>query len=848
MIDAAMTRRPPLVFRLMLCTLFLPIMIALGVLLYFLWFHAPEVWTQQTIILGLPSLHVAAAFYGLPFLLWLWMLWSGNWRRPVLFAGIVYFVAFILAAFEIVREHTPPEKREIDLTIMEGIDVYCNGVHLGTTPFRIRVDELQARVPEWNTPPEQPWYSDEYPLEMLFTWFPWDDFREERFNASKELFGANTTQLVSHVPRAVKAKRETLAKHDAGCRYWWSFRQGDSTMGFYRKNNPYYLNTPFDRVRGYFIAASISPFSPSAVYHAQLLADVLPELSPEEKTDWDRHVLKHWPLLSRPLSKAMILGPGRRNHDENDPLVKLYRTALDSTARLKYGLSDPPTEEECRRVLEQWVDESAKDRLFQFSNTYSSGALNGSPADLYVVNSDFDLIESVIRQMGETVRVPLAEQWKKNRFRYENGWAPLAYLAWTEKSPGYFDDFARYSATSNNGRIPLLGNDDPRAAALFRTLLHRRGLSTWLTPRFLCYATPIEIFAGVGNPRTEADFREYVVTALSDPDHNDTSRELLNRAVFNAIYYYRIRNKNIDKGELAQWVSSLSLNPPTKNLALRLIRIHDIEVKTFADRLQQAAGQQALIETELTLDEVTKWFAEHPDQGLFRFLADHEESITVSGVFQHENLSFSTALLSTSMSSTSTVNTTVAVTWNDKDEVYQYAMWNELPSCFVLALLRSDTPEGDPKIRATIRQIWKQDQDRAYIEQAIEREYGTINPVHFAESDTGSVNLPDYIFDLCESVELKPIVPWHYPLVTTLALCDSARAGELLEKWHAEASESNKKQLERCLEIWRTRNELHRGKMKLFRDLVADRMKPDDLLLRQAPWVWKDGRYVQSQK
>jgi hypothetical protein len=34
--------------------------------------------------------------------------------------------------------------------------------------------------------------------------------------------------------------------------------------------------------------------------------------------------------------------------------------------------------------------------------------------------------------------------------------------------------------------------------------------------------------------------------------------------------------------------------------------------------------------------------------------------------------------------------------------------------------------------------------------------------------------------------------------------------------------------------------------MSVFEDLIAGRIIPDDLLLPQPSWVWKDGQYVQK--
>ena len=815
-------------------------MLALGVALYFLMSYPPNgnFWEDQTTMLGLPIQLIAISLLTFPFALWLWMLWSGNWRRPVLTAAVVYCTCFFVMAFGLVETYTPPEKRMIRLHGIAGTDVFCNGVHLGQLPLRIRVDELIAKVPEWDTPPEQRWYRDTELDQRLYTWIPWDDFLQERFEASRELFGAQGNRNVSITPRAIRERREALNEHDAGSRYWWSFRFGDTQMALHRTGSAHHLNRPFDKQSVYLFSSIGIPFSPSVAFHVQLLVDVLPELTPEQKADWDRHVLAHWALLARPLQNALNQAARHQTRNNNEALAELYESALHSTARLKYGLSDPPTEEELRRLLADWVAESIEhSMMFSFAWDFVGSIQNRFPS----VASDV-LIPADIQ---ESMRRPLTEQWRRDKYRFANGWAPVAYFSGQHKSPDYFAGFARWSATTNKARIELLNNEAPGTAALFRTLLHRRGLEhgpfTWQT---YLYANQIAFHSLVNNPLVEGEMREYIIAALSDPHHDDHTRRSVEAAVVNAIFDRVNRRDDIDRDELAAWVASLPLPATSRNLALRTIRLRSNEPLTFADQLQRVAGQRVLIETELTLDDVAKWFAEHPEGHLQQFLEEQDENISVSDMsdrMRHEHFP-----------SFSMVDGEMIVSQMDFGQ-HGLHVAGALPNWVVLALLRSDTPEGDPQVRELIRRFFMNINTFSMVEQAIVTEFGAVDLRRIEHTaNVGSIHLPEYILDLYLCPEWSEMIRANWGdrsgVASTLALCESPKAGEILERWVSETSLATRPRVERCLEIWRTRYALRQMRMEFFQDLIAGRLGPDDLLLPQPPWVWIDGEYVQAER
>ncbi len=108
--------KPPFIFRLFLGTLFLPIVLAFGVLWHFLLYDGPdEVWETQSLTLGLPDQWIMCGLLGSPFVLWLWIFCAGRWRKPLILGGLMIAACFLFSALEIVVPYTPPEKRLIHI-------------------------------------------------------------------------------------------------------------------------------------------------------------------------------------------------------------------------------------------------------------------------------------------------------------------------------------------------------------------------------------------------------------------------------------------------------------------------------------------------------------------------------------------------------------------------------------------------------------------------------------------------------------------------------------------------------------------------------------------------------------
>ena len=248
--------------------------------------------------------------------------------------------------------------------------------------------------------------------------------------------------------------------------------------------------------------------------------------------------------------------------------------------------------------------------------------------------------------------------------------------------------------------------------------------------------------------------------------------------------------------------------------------------------MQQVAGQEVLVETELTLGDIVQWFVNNPEGTINQFLTEHAEAISTNALFDGRNRPHFQDSFAVGFD-----GEIIFEDWSGNRRGVQTSPQTNL----VRAILRSDTPEGDPQVHDLIRLIWERSPD--LINEAVLAEYGTFTMQRGAlVQGGGSHNLPDYLLDLY--LETSNV---HLEIAQILAMGDSPKAGEILERWAPMVSDTSRQRLERMLEHWQIRNTIRQIKMQVFQDLVAGNMSPDDLLLPQPVWVWRDGRYVQAE-
>jgi hypothetical protein len=647
-------------------------------------------------------------------------------------------------------------------------------------------------------------------------------------------------------------RRKQLEKYHADCRYWWRLENDKNQLIVQKNSSPFYdIRDSFENVDVYDISDINEIFSPSAAIHAWLLVNVLTELTESEKNDWDKYVLKHWSLLSTPLYNALMAKSGKYHakiledprFEMTDTHVEIFYRALDSVARLKYGLSDPPTEEECRQLLKNWVNQSI-DNQQPFTMTHRYIKL----FDVFSTNrvstdNEVPLINTAIKLMGETVRKPLAEQWRTNYYRFENGWVPLLYVSGMDCGKEYFDDMVRYFATTYNGQVELLKNQNEQVIPLFKTLLYRKNFLDFVKPDAKRYQQSIIdsiiVYNYADNPLLDAAFHEYLAYVLSDPKFQGTDREKFEAAIVRAISARFWRMSKDELTALITSITSLPLDQTSKDLLLRKFRSQYIVadgaigdgISWLSYLLQQAAGHTISIETKKTVEEVNCWFAENPDGTLHQFFK------IFANDFELRDRINATKTLKTD------TDNLVPIFSSDRHFVGNPSpMDDRLPQWLVTALLTTDTPET----QKTIKQLCNNETDRELVLAAIISRFSSrIESYHKIEFSFEylsylSINYPDYILDIIETLNEKECVE----LVSGLVLCSFPRAEQILEKWSQTENEQLKQKITHCLKIRQQRKMIGERTKELFYELVEEKIQPDDLLVSQTPYVWKDGKYV----
>jgi len=738
---------------------------------------------------GISVMNWLILFFGvLPILMMLLIFFKGYWRLAL----ILLFTAFSVAALHMNAEPTaiPVDQRLIRFEyFFDGSDIYCNGIHLGTAPLTISVGELKAKVPAWTEPPEQTWFVDG--PRPLYTWFPWDDFIRER---SEERY-------------FLDPKQSTLA-FDAKSSYWWRFEyQGAKAICFSRQQG----TTNFDRMSAYSFGAFAQIVFPSRWARADLLRGVLEADGGKPSQEWIEQVATYPNHFNEVLY-------GTRTGEPLDDAV------LTSIAKRRYGLSETPTAEECDKAIGQIVEESGNVNFYQLfarpqqldesdsSYAYSVGYLNanhfGRSYDLRDI-----IAKHAIRAMGPACKEPLLRRFRTiNNDDLINGmWrvAAILYIMGEYCFPEAFEEvFCRY-AVERNGFRELMKYPDERLIPFLETLL----------------APEIDIFqsdyyghtkfqkasavVSIENKLLEPTIRAYLAEMLPRCEHQSVSLLLF------AYADMRMNFDWTDRKEIAEWIESLRVEGRHKTFALQKLRTLPEEEKT----LGQSVVSDGLLTQKLTEASLLEWIERNPDRMIEDLLVELDPALL--------------------------------------DEA-------ETLKPFVLEkVIRRNKPEAGKIIRL----LWKQSENRDEILKAVQEVSGSITVTTFDADGNPrerrvrlpgtytSLNLADGGF---QSIKPKERLPEYFvalfdelddprtcvPLPSLLSDVETPEALALLTRWSASDSSLLARRASESLEHLSLRMKLKDDRRRLFNDLVAGKITPDDLLLPTKPLVWDGERYV----
>ena len=154
----------------------------------------------------------------------------------------------------------------------------------------------------------------------------------------------------------------------------------------------------------------------------------------------------------------------------------------------------------------------------------------------------------------------------------------------------------------------------------------------------------------------------------------------------------------------------------------------------------------------------------------------------------------------------------------DQFLIDSYEYYQTPPTALVQAMLICDTP----KMRAYLNELWNEGTD----EQSFLLE-------EMSKMELGHMNLARWIRPISELIDLS----LRLLAVPVLSQIDTPEAATILESWAAEKDEQLRILAQEHLDN-------HRERDRQTADLIAGKIKPDDLLPPQIPYVWDGQNYV----
>jgi len=427
-----------------------------------------------------------------------------------------------------------------------GVDVFCNGVHLGKTPMCISRKEFNEKVSPWTKPPRQdrlehPSYPGEPWGWAKYTWVPNDVFeRYGHWPPAPDFFPDNEKALA-----VLKSSR-----------YWWHF-EADGHQGLC---GLIYFGGGSSGLPGR-LEVNVNPQAtyPALEPHLALVIDGLSAGKGRPNAAWIAHFRKYQNLLFLPFYEKA----------RSDPRL---RAALDAVVRAEFDLPQEPTPQDCDRIFAAILDRVESRGSFQIPSPESFAIdLMGNAAKDSVVRRFWEesphrftssgqsggigVLYTIYRRSGEAVRQ-----------------LPLEYAVKRLQPPELFDALVYHWARTGQN-LELVGCYQNKAAAQlvidYVQDVGRRGNSSFAVNSALAMA------AGIINPSVEQYLRDFVRERGRGSDSGYHVMQFIEP---------RIGAAGIDQGELAGWVYSWA---PLDDRAKRrfLLRINSPSTFTYMECL-----------------------------------------------------------------------------------------------------------------------------------------------------------------------------------------------------------------------------------------------------------------------
>jgi hypothetical protein len=465
---------------------------------------------------------------------------------------------------------------EIDQWNAPGLDVYCNGVHLGQTPLEITREELLAKVPPLETPPAQDfidlsdWNENENLWHSNYTHVPlvWENTFDDP-TTDRDL--DEIAFIRSNVDHSRTTDGEVNQIFDES-KYWFELRIGDCPVlcGISGSTG---ASGGSPREYSYSLTFNASYNSLPKQYAVLTVGLEAADFQPNET--WCDHVLQY----------ESVLQPGKAFSVDSDHRMQPVMEAL---IKRKYGLTPNADQATIDRVWDEIIGQAEKTGRFAIPSLESwtvemlvEQTTSRELTEMYKEASGYTSASSgrsssddltVFRRHGRAARL-----------------LPLEHAVKQDPSPELFEWLVYQYAIRGAGiDKSLLYYPNEEVDQLIRQEMTGQGPGGGLAQQVGSHATNwrFQEYASVPRPSMEYEYRQFITDKMNTHDAQTFSRVFVEN---------RINNKEIDQEELAAWIYHFSpLNVQEKATLIGWIQHSTANhyVRMFDDQLIRDIVQQ----------------------------------------------------------------------------------------------------------------------------------------------------------------------------------------------------------------------------------------------------------------
>ena len=662
----------------------------------------------------------------------LWLLWRGHLLGPAL----VLLVTVVMHS----ASSGAHDAKRYELLIgsskpVRGIDVYCNGVHLGRTPLRISERQLRSKVDPWDTPPEQPRFS-----------ISGDQTSDSRYHFARYYYVPyEVFALYKAWPPSLRYNRHNdkeMLEDIKSSKYWWHFEK-DGCVGLTRL-----ANFAGGSGGGLTITINIDPDIEflSAAAHLQLMLAHLESTACQPTEEWLRHFLKFKGLLFMQFYEHVL---------RDDRL----RPALDALVRAEFDIPDKPAARDCARVLDQILDSVERAGVFTVPSLESLAVTLVGRAHAEPLTERF--LESLRLGPSASSGQYTSDIWTTYRRSGINIRQIPLQLAVRQLCPPEL--FNRLVYMSRNGSYLDIVGSYPRKETVRLIQYHLRAVEqrTGRRRRF-DIRRAMRFCAQIKNPELEPFLYDFI-------RRNSASRG----SDFHIRRFIESRITDAGSANLPEWIFHWAPLEDREKIDY-LVRVNDPRTSYYMKILIHRNCDRR--------QEVIYQLEKNPNPSLDQFLIDS----------------------------------------------YRWYLGPQGPGHWPTYLTGAIANADTPAIRQFLTSLWNEAGDRNTLLKNLQRAQWRSPHMSY---------LTPLIEQLTDTTE-------RLAAVKLLEKIDSTGAWDLAAKWARDADPQLAAAAAEQLQIHQQRTDEQKSRLQQAGDLIAGKIKPDDLLAPPRPYHWNGQQYT----